>query len=97
MLLQLITTTIFFRTLPGLNKVLNEPNSVNYGTTIIETKISYFYTRIVAVILLLLLIVLASIHVLDSYYEEFIIDYTSLTLTINSIIPITPTPKKKIF
>jgi hypothetical protein len=54
MLLNLILTLITFRTLPELNKKLNETISGNYGTTKIETKISYIiYTRITAVVLLL--------------------------------------------
>lgn len=93
MLLNLIATTITFRTLPGLNKVLNEPNSVNYGTTIIETKMNYIiYTRIAAVVLLLT--VLVSLHIIsltffNINYDAFIIDYTSLTLSTN-LIPSAP-------
>ena len=54
MLLTSILTIITFRTLPGLNKILNEINLTNYGTKKIETKMNYIiYTRITAVILLL--------------------------------------------
>jgi hypothetical protein len=54
MLLNLILTLITFRTLPELNKNLNETLSENYGTTKIETKMSYvIYTRIAAVVLIL--------------------------------------------
>lgn len=54
MLLNFLLTIITFRTLPGLNKILNETISINNGTTIIETKMSYIiYTRIVAIGLLL--------------------------------------------
>jgi NADH:ubiquinone oxidoreductase subunit 2 (subunit N) len=54
MLLTSILTIITFRTLPGLNKILNEIILTNYGTKKIETKMNYIiYTRITAVILLL--------------------------------------------
>ena len=55
MLLTSILTIITFRTLPGLNKTLNEIISTTYGTNKIETKLSYvIYTRIAVVILLLI-------------------------------------------
>jgi hypothetical protein len=54
MLLNLILSIITFRTLPGLNKTLNETISANFGTTKIETKMNYnIYTRIACVFLLL--------------------------------------------
>src|ERR1700761_2569545 len=49
MLLTSILTIITFRTLPGLNKILNEIILTNYGTK----KNYIIYTRITAVILLL--------------------------------------------
>ena len=93
MLLNFILTIITFRTLPGLNKILNETISANYGTTIIETKMSYvIYTRIGAVVLLLTGIV--SLHIIsltffNINYDEIIIDYASLTLSTN-LIPSAP-------
>jgi hypothetical protein len=54
MLLLLILTIITFRTLPELNKKLNETILANYPTTKIETKMNYvIYTRIAVVALLL--------------------------------------------
>ena len=70
MLLNFILTIITFRTLPGLNKILNETISANYGTTIIETKMSYvIYTRIAAVVLLLTGIVSGQVLVLSCLGE----------------------------
>jgi len=55
MLLISIITIITFRTLPGLNKILNDLIKVTFETTKIETKMSYItYTRIAAVVLLLI-------------------------------------------
>ena len=51
MLLTSILTIITFRTLPGLNKILNENITTTISTTKIETKMSYIvYTLIVAVV-----------------------------------------------
>ena len=70
MLLLLILTIITFRTLPELNKKLNETILANYGTTIIETKMSYvIYTRIAAVVLLLTGIVSGQVLVLSCLGE----------------------------
>lgn len=55
MLLTSILTIITFRTLPGLNKILNEIILTTNGTTKTETKMSYIiYTRIAAIVLLLI-------------------------------------------
>src|ERR1700753_779151 len=55
MLLLLILTIITFRTLPGLNKQLNETISANYTNTRIETKMNYvIYTRIAVISLILI-------------------------------------------
>src|ERR1700761_990632 len=55
MLLTSILTIITFRTLPGLNKILNEIILATTGTTKIETKMSYtVYNRIAAIVLLLI-------------------------------------------
>jgi hypothetical protein len=89
MLLNFLLTIITFRTLPGLNKILNETISINNGTTKIETKMSYIiYTRIVAIVLLLTGLVLLHIISLTFFninYDAFIIDYTTLTLSTNLI------------
>jgi hypothetical protein len=89
MLLNFILTIITFRTLPGLNKILNETILINNGTTKIETKMSYIiYTRIVAIVLLLTGLVLLHIISLTFFninYDAFIIDYTTLTLSTNLI------------
>ena len=70
MLLNVILTIIIFRTLPGLNKKLNETISGNYGTTIIETKMSYIiYTRIAAIVLLLTGLVSQQVLVLSPLGE----------------------------
>lgn len=55
MLLTSILTIITFRTLPGLNKTLNENITTTISTTKIETKMSYIiYTRITTVVFLLI-------------------------------------------
>jgi|SRR6266849_2904740 len=54
MLLISILTIITLRTLPGLNKNLNEIVLPNYATNYIESRMSHiFYTRVSAVILIL--------------------------------------------
>ena len=58
MLTTSILTIITFRTLPELNKKLNEIISATYINKKIETKMSYIiYTRITAIVLLLIGIV----------------------------------------
>lgn len=55
MLLTSILTIITFRTLPGLNQILNENIITTISTTKIETKMSYIiYTRITTVVFLLI-------------------------------------------
>lgn len=63
MLLLALLTIIIFSTLPGLNKIKTEINLATNGTTKTEPKLSYIiYTRIAAVVLLL--IGLVSVQVL---------------------------------
>ena len=70
MLLNFILTIITFRTFPGLNKLLNETISTNYGSTNIETKMNYIiYTRIAAIVLLLTGIVSGQVLVLPCIGE----------------------------
>jgi NADH-ubiquinone oxidoreductase chain 2 len=70
MLLIFILTIIIFRTLPALNKNLNETISVKYGTTIIETKMNYvIYTRIAAVVLVLTGIISGQVLILSCLGE----------------------------
>jgi hypothetical protein len=78
MLLNLILSIITFRTLPELNKKLNDPISIYYGTTKLETKMNYIiYTRIAAVALILT--GLASGQVLElSPLDEGVILYNGL-------------------
>lgn len=77
MLLLSILTIITFRTLPVLNKKLNEIILVNYGTEgtamhKIETKMNYIiYTRITAIILLLTGVVSAQLLNLPEIEEGF--------------------------
>jgi hypothetical protein len=70
MLLTSILSIITFRTLPGLNKILNEINLATKGTTKIETKMSYFiYTRIAIIVLVLIGLVSGEVLVLPEIGE----------------------------
>jgi|KBSMisStaDraftv2_1062788.scaffolds.fasta_scaffold120102_2 formate hydrogenlyase subunit 3/multisubunit Na+/H+ antiporter MnhD subunit len=90
MLLISILTLITLRSLPGLNKNLNEMFLKNYGTNKIKIKMSYiFYTRITAVILILTAFISAQFLSLPELNEGFAI-YNGLFLVnqINLIIEI---------
>ena len=70
MLLLLILTIITFRTLPGLNKQLNETISANYTNTRIETKMNYvIYTRIAVISLILIGLISGTVLELYSLNE----------------------------
>ena len=74
-LLLSILTIIIFRTLPGLNKILNEIILANYGNSElnkIETKLNYvIYTRITVVILLLTALVSGQVLGIPEIEEGF--------------------------
>lgn len=90
MLLLTILIIITFRTLPGLNKNLNEIILANYGTTTIETKISFvIYSRMAVIVLVLIALISGQVLVYPElgegwsiYNDLFQVTQVSLSIEI---------------